>query len=347
MSAPAVTAPGFYTMDAEHYHSDPAPKPSLSSGFLAEIVTGTVASAKESHPRIGRQKTDEEKQAERLKKYDLGTVAHTLVLGVGREIVVIDEPDWKKGTAQKARTEAFEAGKTPCLLKTFEQAEAMRTALMEQLAEHPDEHDTFTDKGVSEEAVFWQQPVMIAGVERKLWGRSMNDWRHSIKPQIRDYKTYDGLHGADPAGFVKGLIAMGKDIQDPWYSMGTAAALAATTGEDLTWEDVDFKFIVQDPNPPYLIAVVELDDRRWSYERAHWAIDRWGAAAGANLWRGFAPITHYVPPPTYARIQWEERMLREWEAEQALLDAGKPALQLLDPAEYQVPDPERIKGSDD
>jgi hypothetical protein len=336
--APAVTAPGFYDMPAEAYHADPAPTPSLSSGFLSKIVTGTVAEAFNSHPRLNPEREEKDNR-----KFDLGSIAHTLVLGKGCEIEVIDAADYKAKAAQTARAEALANGKQPCLVGVFEKAEAMKVALFEQLADFPDELETFTDDaGVSEQAGFWREPVLIGGVERNMWGRALFDWRHASKPIIRDYKTYNGERGADPEGFIKGLINGGRDIQDPWYSRG----LAAIMGGDLTWEDVDFRFIVQDPNPPYLISIVALDDRRWSAERCRWAVDRWGAAAGAALWRGLSPITHYVSPPTYARIQWEERMMREFDAEQSLADIGRPALQLRDPEEYRVPDPERIEGGD-
>lgn len=340
---PAVERWGFLDMDAEHYHSDPAPRPSMSSGMLATVVSQTVAAAKQQHPRLGPPKTDEERQADRLKKYDLGTVAHTLVLGVGREVVVIEEPDWKKKTAQDARREAFDAGKTPCLIGVYEQATDMRTALFEQLAEMPDEHDTFVEgRGVAEQAGFWQEQTSLG----KMWGRALYDWRSTETGRllVRDYKTYGGQNGADPDGFIKGLISGGRDVQDPWYSRGAAAIVGEETGEALTWADVDFRFIVQDPNPPYLVAVVELDDRRWSSERCQWAIDRWASSAGAGFWRGFAPIVHYVGPPTWARIQWQQKMESEWEAEQALAGAGRPFLELKEPSTYDVPDPEQIVG---
>jgi hypothetical protein len=340
---PRIDGWGFYDIDAEHYHSDPAPRPSMSSGLLATVISQTVAAAKETHPRLGPPKTEEDLQADREKKYDLGTVAHTLVLGVGREIVVIDEPDWKKKTAQEARKAAFVEGKTPCLIATYEKAEAMRDALMLQLADMPDERDTFAEgKGVAEQAGFWQEQTPLG----RMWGRALYDWRSTDSGRliVRDYKTYGGQNGADPDGFIKGLIAGGRDIQDPWYSRGAAAIVGQQTGEQLTWEDVDFRFIVQDPNPPYLVAAVALDDRAWSSARCQWAIDRWAAAAGANLWRGFSPVTHYVPPPTWARIQWEERVLNEWEAEQSLLAEGRPALALKEPDAYRVPDPEQIQG---
>jgi hypothetical protein len=317
----------------------------MSSGLLSTIVTGTVAAAHAGHPKLGLPVTEEELTKEREKKYDLGTVAHTTVLGVGREIVVIDAADWKTKAAQEARKAAFAAGKTPALLKTVDQAAEMRDALFQQLSEMPEERDTFGATGKAEEAGFAKVPTAGGG----MWGRILCDWRSTASGRlvIRDYKTYGGQYGADPDGFVRGLISSGRDIQDPWYSMVAAIITSHGTDEQIAWDDVDFRFVVQDPNPPYLAVVVALDDRRWSYERMRWAVDKWALAARSNLWRGFSPLTHYIGVPTYARIAWEQRMLSEFQAEQAIAEDGRPALPLLDPETYAAPSPDRIEGTDE
>lgn len=328
-SAPAITGWGFVDIDAEIYHADPAPRPSLSSGLLATIITGTLAEAKEAHPRL-TPRTEPEADN---KQFDIGTVAHTLVLGKGREIDVVDADAWTTKAAKEERAASKAAGRSPVLAKHFEKASAMRTALFEQLADMPEERDTFTpEAGVSEQAGFWQEQTPLG----KMWGRALYDWRATGRLAIRDYKTYNGAQGADPDGFIKGLISTGKDVQDPWYSRGMAAIIGQETGEQIPWDAVDFKFIVQDPNPPYLVAIVALNDRHWSYERSQWALDRWAAAAGAGLWRGFIPATHYVDPPAWAKTQWEQRMLREWEGEQKMLAEGRAALALKEPDAYRV-----------
>lgn len=238
-NAPAITGWGFVEINAEDYHADPAPRPSMSSGLLAKVVTGTIAEAKETHPRLT---PSDEPEADN-KKYDLGTVAHTMVLGKGREIVVVNEGDWKKKAAQEERKAAFAAGHQPCLVEVFERSQAMRTALFEQLADIKGEEDTFSpERGVAEQAGFWQEQTPLG----KMWGRALYDWRHTGRLVIRDYKTYAGQLGADPDGFIKGLISTGKDIQDPWYSRGMAAIIGQQTGETIPWDAVDFKFIVQE-----------------------------------------------------------------------------------------------------
>jgi hypothetical protein len=338
----AVTGPGYVEMDADVYHADPAPKPSLSSGFLADIVVKTVAEAKQGHPRLGPvltpQEATEKAKKDRDKKYDLGSVAHTIVLGKGREIVPIDAPDWRTGAAQKERDAAFDNGQTPCLAKTYEKALAMRVALFEQLASIKGEQDAFQsgpdDHGVAEQAGFWQEATDVG----KLWCRQLCDWRRTDRLVIRDYKTFNGQLGSDPDAFIKHLVGMGKDIQDPHYSAGYAAIASLESGEVVPWDAVDFKFIVQDPDPPYLVSVVALNDRQWSFERRHWAIDRFAAAAKAGLWRGFEPKVHHVDVPAWARTAWELRMIRAYEAEQELEQQGVRALALKDPENYRVPD---------
>lgn len=344
MTGPAtITGPGFHDMPAVDYHRDPAPKPSMSSGFLAQIVTKTVAAAREGHPRLNPNYQEVDN-----KQFDLGSVAHTLVLGKGDAIEILDFKDYKTKAAQEARAGAIEEGRQPVLLSVYENAEAMRDALFLQLADMPDERESFLPEfGVAEVPAFAQMPVHINGAERRLWGRCLPDWRATHGDlRIRDYKTYAGQLGADPGKFIRGLIETGKDIQDPWYCSVVAAVLSAGGPDQVAWEEIDFKFIVQDPKPPYLVSVVALDDRRWSYERMHWAVDMWGASAGAQLFRGFAPVTHYVPVPTYARIAWEQRMMDTFEAEQTLADDGRPALQLQDPAAYEAPNPDQIQGDD-
>lgn len=340
-----IDKPGFYEMDAADYHADPAPRPSLSSSVIATVVNETVAAAREEHPKLTSITPEERAKKDDNKKFDIGTVAHTLVLGKGREIDVIEADAWTTTAAKQARAASKEQGRTPVLVKHFITAEKMRDALFLQLADIPEERDTFTDAvGVSEQAGFFQLQTEAG----KMWGRTLTDWRRTDgRLVIRDYKTYNGEQGADPDGFISGLLRTGKDVQDPWYSLCAATIASLEAGEDIPWDAVDFKFIVQDPNPPYLVSVVALNDRRWSYERMRWAIDRWVAAARTNLWRGFVPETHFVDVPPWARTKWELRMMREWEGEQRMEQAGRPSLPLTDPEAFRVPDDDDIGGSGD
>ena len=138
---------GFHQISEEAYHADPASSPSLSSGVLSKVVGSTLAEARWAHPRLNPLYESEDST-----KFDLGSVAHTLLLGKGQEIAVIDAGDWRGGDAKKARATAIGQGKQPCLIGVFEEAEGMAARAREQLADDPDNRDAFTDAcGVAEQ----------------------------------------------------------------------------------------------------------------------------------------------------------------------------------------------------
>ena len=111
--APAEVEPGLYDIDAELYHSDPVPGGSLSSSGARKLATECPAKFKywSEHPQPPK------------KEFDLGTAAHTLVLGNGPELVVVDAEKWNTN-AVKAEVTAIRAeGKTP--LKPSELAQVL------------------------------------------------------------------------------------------------------------------------------------------------------------------------------------------------------------------------------
>jgi hypothetical protein len=322
-----VKVPGYYDFTAEQYHADPAPRPSGSSGTLATLIVDTPRAAKETHPRlrtVGTPEQEEEREKkQRDKKFDLGSIAHTLLLGKGREIVVIDAADWKTKAAKEQRDEAFANGLQPCLAKTFEKAQMMVEAARLQLGDDKENSDAFTN-GRAEIPLFWQEQTKPG----KMWMRAMLDWQMDDRRRIYDYKTF--ARGADPDQFNRWLAGAGKDIQDPFYSRGVAAL------EGCDWQDVDFRFVVQDTEFPYLLCTVRLvpeeqeaqGGRLWSYERSQWAIDKWAACAAAGLYRGFIPRTHHVAAPAWAQTQWDLRRRADEAGEQMMQEQGEKAVLL-------------------
>lgn len=299
-----ISGAGYYALEPAQYHADPAPRPSLSSGVAALLLTKTPRQAWMAHPRLNPDFEDEDR-----KQFDLGSVAHELLLGKGSGIHVIDADDWRKQETKDERKQAIANGLQPCLAKVYEQADAMVKAAREQLADDPDNHDAFTN-GRGELCMFWQEQCAPG----KMWMRGMIDWLMADNRRAYDYKTF--APGADPEGFVKYLVGGGKDVQDPFYCRGIGAI------EGVPWDEISFRFVVQDPEPPYLLSVVELVDRDWHFERSQWAIDRWAACAVAGAYRGFIPRTHRVSPPTWAMMAWEDRKTAEEAAERAIAEAA-------------------------
>ncbi|HEV2079417.1 MAG TPA: hypothetical protein VGR19_05920 [Allosphingosinicella sp.] len=303
----SVTAPGFYDLTPAQYHADPAPKPSLNSGVAAKLLTETPKTAWFSHPRLNPEFQEQDE-----KKFDLGSVAHELLLGKGAGIEVLDFPNWTTKAAKEARAEAVANGLQPCLVDLYEKAQAMVAAARVQLGDDPENFDAFTN-GRGEVAVLWQEQTAPG----KMWMRGQLDWFMDDQQRIYDYKTF--APGADPENFIKYLVRGGKDIQDPFYSRGVASVL------DVDWEAITFRFVVQHPEPPFLLSVVEIESqgRQWSYDRSQWAIDKWADCAVKQQYRGFVPRTHHVGIPTWSQMEWEDRRRADELAEQMLAQAAE------------------------
>lgn len=301
---------GFFDLPEAEYHADPCAEPSLSSGVVSTIVGGTLAEARWKHPRLNP--LFEEKDST---KFDLGSVAHMLLLGKGRKLVVIDADDWRTKAAKEQRDEAVTSGFQPVLLSVYEQAEAMVSVARDQLADNSDNLDAFAEgKGIAEQVGIAPLPSPFGEV----MCRTRMDWRHTGRPIIWDYKTK--RDGADPDLFVRYLFNEARDVQDPFYSLVLARLL------EIDPREVEFRFVVQSATAPYPLAVIQLDDqaREFAFERVRFALGKWAQARAENRWPGFRPRTHFVAAPPYALTRWGEKIMAEEMAEQ--LDERAAAL---------------------
>lgn len=301
-----VTDPGFYRMTDDVYHADPAPRPSTSAGLLSILINDTPADAKYAHPRLNPP-TPQDIEDNDSTNYDLGSTAHALLLGEGRELVVIDANDWRTKAAKEARAEAIAAEKQPVLAKVYDKANEMHEAARRQLADDPENFDAFTN-GVPEVSAFAKLPT----VGGNIWARARADWLMEDYSRIYDYKTF--APGADADGFVKYLVREGRDIQAPHYQ----AVFAEVAG--ISWDAIDFRYVVQCPKPPYVLSVIELGAQtaQWSRDRWQWAMDKWAKCGRAGKFPGHVPRTHYVEAPAYAQTAWELRVQMDAAAERML-----------------------------
>ena len=92
------------------YHADPSERPSLSSHLAGILLSRSPAHAKLSHPRFGG--AFPEKPSDEM---NTGSIIHGLLLGGGADVVEIDAENYRTNAAQKARDEAYQAGKVPIL----------------------------------------------------------------------------------------------------------------------------------------------------------------------------------------------------------------------------------------
>src|SRR6266571_4487729 len=90
-----LTEPGFYEVEADDYHADPATQPSLSNSIGQILIERCARAAWWAHPRLNPQFTEDADT-----KLDRGTVAHALLLGKGRSFRSIDAADYRSKAEQ-------------------------------------------------------------------------------------------------------------------------------------------------------------------------------------------------------------------------------------------------------
>jgi hypothetical protein len=264
-----ITVPGAYDIPADVYHADPVPGGSLSSSGARKILDSPA-----------RYKYERE-HAIHSTAFDIGHAAHKLVLGVGPETVVIDAQDWRTKAAKEARDEAYAAGYVPLLLADWRRVEAMAAAIQE----HPLARAIFsTPTGAHvEQTLIWRDG------DTGVWRRAMLDWRR--ERIVVDFKT---AVSASPASFAKSVANFGYHQQDAWYRDGVAALGLAN--------DPAFLFVVQEKEPPYLVAVYDLDDEalRVGRERNRRALERYRDCVESGVWPGYSTDIETITLPRWA-----------------------------------------------
>ncbi len=202
--------------------------------------------------------------------FDLGHATHKLALGAGAEIVQVDADSWRTNAAREQRDEAWAAGRTPLLIKDYELAVKLASAL----AVDPVGNQLLTSDGQSEVSLFWHD--QDTGVER----RARLDRVTRVGGQLAgvDVKT---AVSADPGEFAKAAVRYGYHQQAEWYR----DALTACYGEP----DPVFLLLVVEKDPPHLVAPYEPDVRALQIGAAlnRRAIDLYATCLKTKTWPGY------------------------------------------------------------
>lgn len=262
--------------DAE-YHADPVEGGSLSSTGAKALLRSPA-----------HYKWQKENRVEKS-TFDLGHAVHSMVLGVGLDIVTIPESVLASNGAASTKdakefiAKARNEGQVP--LKADVVAEC--NALTKSVLAHPLARTLLEQPGKAEQSMFAQDP------ETGVWLRARADYltdSNDGQSSIVDLKT---SVSADPRDFGRAAAEWGYDIQSEFYMH----VLHLARGD----KNIDFRFVVVEKSAPYLVSVIELDAEYIVIGNARMrrAIDIFKECTEKNEWGGYSEITHLVGPPSW------------------------------------------------
>jgi hypothetical protein len=302
---------GIHVIDAETYHQDPAPKPSLSSHLAAVLLNQSPSHAAMAHPRLNADFVED-----RDPRFDLGRAAHALMLEGSAIFEIIDAPNWKFEAARDERQAVSRAGKVALLEHEWAQVSAMVKSARAQLRQTADAYSAFRD-GEAERTLIWQDD------ETKIWCRARLDWLQRKRGFVFDYKTTAG--SASPKVWSqRQLPEIAADIQAAFYVRGLKKLLG---------REFQFRFICQEVAPPYAVSVVGLSPAALEIAAmdVQAAIDLWRACQRRQKWPGYPTRTFFAEAPAWRQKDQQDRYRQRQVDRDAKVDAFKLAIQLWRP----------------
>ena len=282
--APGVTfRTGLYPeMSDAIYHGDPCPAPSLSSGLIRTLTTGTPRHAWLAHPRLGKS---EDKAS--TKAQDYGSLVHKLALGAGRDVEIIEADSYRTKAAQEQRDAAQAAGRIPILEPAYAdalaQAEPIRDAITALAGEG------------------WQGEVAMIGQRETahgtIWTRAKADALSADRSVIVDLKTTQKLD--DKA--IKNRLAE-YDTQDVHYRATLESARSDLIGR------TRFVFLFIENSTGIMRPVGLSEGWRHAADLAVTeAAETFARCLKARQWPAYAAAPElFEPPPWLVRARLEK-----------------------------------------
>lgn len=296
---------GVFDIPDDDYHADKiGDVPTLSSSVAYKLVERSPRHAWTAHPRLNPAYEPED-----IKATDLGSVVHTILLGKGAGIKIVDADDWRTKAAKEARDEAIGMKMQPILRKHAEQAERLAAAARAQIDAHEDLAGIFAN---------FRPELTLVWEEGGVWCRARPDITPHGGNILCDLKTTTA--SAHPDAVQRRLFDTGADIQAAFYSRGARAVL----GRGTEWH---FRFIMIETEPPYALSVVALSP--YALAQAETKVDHalrwWKRCLDGDWWTGYPKRTCYIDPPAWTDKRWAAQAEREATAK----DAGEAYEQSL------------------
>jgi hypothetical protein len=290
-----MTAHLYPNVPAAEYHADTLKDvPTLSASIANLLLNRSPLHAWTAHPRLNPnwQREDEA-------KYDVGTVAHSMLLEGTASVDVCDYPDWRTKDAKEARDTSRANGRTPLLAHQFEEVLAMCNAVADQLKAFDADPVPLT-AGKPEQTIVWQDTG--TGV----WCRARIDWLHNDLSAIDDLKTT--TRSAHPEAFAKNLYSYGCDVQAAFYLRGLRT-LEIANADVIRYEPPQWRWIAVETSPPYGLSVVEPGPAvlELADAKVDAALKLWAECLERDVWPGYPTKVATAELPAWEEARWLAR----------------------------------------
>lgn len=268
-----ITESGIYSMSDAEYQADPCEEISLRSSIAWKLVGkgSTPAHAAYSCPRLNPDYKPINKQF-----FNIGKVAHALLLGKGAEYAIVHAENYKTSEARKLRDQVLAAGKTPLLAAEAAQVRAMARAAHVQIK-------SLVDAGTIEKSPFDAERTenVIVWHDANVLCRAMLDGLTIEQDQIvSEYKT-EG-ESAAPENWQWKARRLGYIFRLAFYRRGLEALKLSYSPH--------FHVFVQETEPPYLLAFYRIEDEFIAMEdqRVRQAMKIWRRCIETGKWPGYS-----------------------------------------------------------
>jgi len=274
------------------YFADPCESPSLTQSIASVLLSQSPRHAALRHPRLNPAWEPYEDT-----KFNIGNAAHKLLIGRGKELVIVEADDWRTKAAKEARDEAREAGKVAILAHQHATALEMAAAFHEQIAVMPSDivGAFLPDRGGHGE-------VVIIAEYNGVILRSMVDWMRD-PCHLDDLKT-TGI-SASPDRLPYAMADGGWDLQAAIQERILDVLDPSNAGRRHHY------FYLQENDDPYEVTVCELPESVMTIGRAKLdkAIAIWSACISANRWPGYPRVVHSPVYPPYLEARVIEQLM--------------------------------------
>lgn len=245
---------------------------------FSQTAAKTVITRSPAHARAGYRKAP-------TQRMERGDVTHKLLLGKGKDFVVIEHGDYKTKLAQQKRDEAREQGLVPILAHQIETAALAAESIRVQLADR----EIILD-GLSEQAITWTEqtehgPVVCKGLFDHVW---------LDRGIILDIKTTEN---AAPSAVERTAENMGYAIQAAAYTRALEALNPDFAGR------VGFAFaFCETDEEPYAVNVCEPDGVFLELGKQRWlrAVATWARCLKDNHWPSYGTDVGVITSPPWA-----------------------------------------------